>query len=160
LQVRMKEENLLTLLQDTLTRLQQIAPKRTIVLKLPPTIQAVFIRADGRQIIEVLTNYLVNALSHSPAQKPVTVQLVLADTVALILVHDEGLGSAPEEQRILWQRFAPRKDQTIQHEADVNLGTGFYLCRMLIEQHHGQVGVQSHPEHGTTFWLTLPIEAL
>jgi signal transduction histidine kinase len=160
LEVCMKEENLLTLLQDTLSRLQQSVPKRTIVLELPPTIHAVIIRVDGQQIIQVLTNYLVNALSHSPAERPVTVKLVIADTVALILVHDEGLGIVTEEQRSLWRRFYQGKGHAIQHEVDVNLGTGFYLCRMLIEQHHGQVGVQSNPEYGTTFWLTLPIEAL
>ena len=160
LQTRMKEENLLTLLQETVVRLQQSAPKRTIELKLPPRIHAVLIRADGQQIIQVLTNYLVNALSHSPAERPVTVQLVVTDTVALILVQDEGLGMVTEEQKALWQRFSQMKGYAIQHEVDVNLGTGFYLCRMLIEQHRGQVGVQSHPELGTTFWLTLPIDTL
>lgn len=160
LKVRMKEENLFTLLQETLARLQQSAPKRAIALKVPPTVQAVLIRADGQQIIQVLANYLVNVLSHSPAEGPVTVEVVIADTVAVVLVRDEGLGRITEEQKSLWQRLSQKKGHAIQHEVDVNLGTGFYLCRMLIEQHHGHVGVQSHPEQGTTFWLTLPVEAV
>ncbi|GHO89503.1 sensor histidine kinase [Dictyobacter formicarum] len=155
---RMKEENLLTLLQDTLARLQRSAPKRTIELKLPPKVQEVLVRVDSQQIIQVLTNYLVNALNHSSTEQLVTVELVIADTVALILVHDEGLGTMTEEQKSLWQRFAQREGHAIQYEVDVNLGTGFHLCQMLIERHHGHVGVQSHPEQGTTFWFTLPIE--
>jgi signal transduction histidine kinase len=160
IEVHLKEENLLTLLQETVTRLRRSTHRHTIELKIPPGIQTVLIRADGQQIIEVLTNYLVNALSHSPVDRPVAVQLVLADIVALILVHDEALGLATEEQKALLRRYSESKDHTIHHEVDVNLGTGFYLCRMLIEQYHGHVGVQSDPERGTTFWFTLPIEAL
>ncbi|GHO93549.1 hypothetical protein KSF_035970 [Reticulibacter mediterranei] len=160
LDIQMKEENLLTLLQAMLTRMQRSAPLRTIALTIPQTIQAVLVRVDGQQIIQVLTNYLINVLSHSPIELPVTVQLVVADTVALILVKDGGLGLVPEEQKFLWQRFSQGKSHAIQHEVDVNLGTGFYLCKMLIEQYHGHVGVQSNPEEGTTFWLTLPIEAI
>ncbi|GCE05746.1 sensor histidine kinase [Dictyobacter aurantiacus] len=159
-EARMQEENLLTLLHDTLDRVRRSAPERAIALKVPPGIQAVFIRADGQQIVQVLTNYLVNALSHSGAAQPVAIQLIVTDTVALILVHDAGLGIVTEEQKALWQHFSHKKELATQHGADMNLGTGFYLCRMLIEQHHGQVGVQSHPEQGTTFWLTLPIVAL
>ncbi|GLV58965.1 hypothetical protein KDH_57930 [Dictyobacter sp. S3.2.2.5] len=159
-EARMHEENLLTLLHDTLDRVRRSAPERAIELKVPPKIQAVLIHADSQQIIQVLTNYLVNALSHTGAGQPVTIQLIVTDTVALILVHDAGLGVVTEEQKALWQHFSHKKDLAIQHGADMNLGTGFYLCRMLIERHHGQVGVQSHPEQGTTFWLTLPIVAL
>lgn len=158
LQMHMKEEHLLTLLQETLVRLQRSAPLRKIVLKLPPTLQAVRIHADGQQIIQVLTNYLINVLSYAPPEQPVTVQVVVADAVALITVHTERLGSVAEDQQALWQRLAEGKGTINRFPLDVNLGVGFYLCRMLIEQHGGQVGVQSHPEQGTTFWLTLPIE--
>jgi signal transduction histidine kinase len=39
------------------------------------------------------------------------------------------------------------------------LGLGFYLCQAFIERQHGNVGVQSGPGHGTTFWFTLPLAA-
>jgi len=37
------------------------------------------------------------------------------------------------------------------------LGLGLAIARDIIEQHQGQVGVQSAPGHGATFWFTLPI---
>ncbi|HET8843587.1 MAG TPA: HAMP domain-containing sensor histidine kinase, partial [Ktedonobacteraceae bacterium] len=111
LPMHLKEENLLTLLQETLIRLQRSAPGCKIVLKLPPSVQAILIRADGQQIIQVLSNYLVNVVSHSPADRPVTVQLVIVDNVALIVVHDEGLGLATEEQQVLWRPSL--REQTI-----------------------------------------------
>jgi signal transduction histidine kinase len=41
----------------------------------------------------------------------------------------------------------------------VGLGLGLYLSRTLIEQQHGQVGVESTPGHGTRFWFTLPLSS-
>ena len=39
----------------------------------------------------------------------------------------------------------------------VGLGLGLHICRTIIEQHQGQVGVQSAPGQGSTFWFSLPL---
>lgn len=159
LEAHMQQENLLSLVQETLTRFQDKPSGCQIVLKLPSTTQSILIRADRQQIIQVLTNYLINALHHAAARGTVTVQVMMMDTEALISVHVDELGIVTADQQRLWQRSYERKCPTNQPLLDMNLGAGFSLCRMLIEQHHGQVGVQCHPEQGTTFWLTVPVEA-
>lgn len=153
----MKHCDLLTLLRETAAQQQRSTPERRIVLKLPPMEQEVPIFADARRITKVFNTYLVNALNHSPIEEPVIVQLVVADGAALVFVHDEGPGISLEEQVSLWERFYRAKGSAIQHELDLSLGLGFYLCRAIIEYHDGQVGVQSDPGHGETFWFTLPV---
>ena len=71
-----------------------------------------------------------------------------------------GPGIALEEQGRIWGRFYYAKGIAVQHELSLSLGLGLYLCQAFIERHHGSVGVQSDPGHGTTFWFTLPIEEL
>jgi signal transduction histidine kinase/PAS domain-containing protein len=159
LNLRMSHCDLLTLLREAVTKQQQSMPERTIVLKLPPTEQGVPIFADAERITQVLNAYLANALKYSPIEQPVTVQLVVADSAAIVSVRDEGPGIPAEEQELLWERFYRAKGSTVQQELDLSLGLGLYLCRALIEYHHGRVGVQSDPGHGETFWFTLPVVA-
>lgn len=157
LRLRMKHCDLLTLLKEAVLKQQRLAPESPIVLKLLPTEQAVPILADAERITRVLNTYLVNALTYAPGKTPVTVELVVADDQALVSVHDEGPGISQEEQAHLWERSYRAKGSAVQHELDLSLGLGFYLCRVFIESHHGHVGVQSELGKGETFWFSLPI---
>jgi signal transduction histidine kinase len=146
-----------TLLKEAVAKQQRAVPGHTIVLNLVPMEQGVPILADAQRITQVFNTYLTNALKYSPIEYPVTVQLVVADTVALVSVRDEGPGIPAEEQDLLWERFYRAKESTVHNELDLSLGLGFYLCRALIEYHRGRVGVQSNLGHGETFWFTLPV---
>lgn len=158
-QLRMSHCDLLTLLKEAVFKQQRSIPESTILLRLPSKEQRVPIRADVERITRVINTYLANALTYSPREAPVTVQLVTAESQALVSVRDEGPGISREEQEHLWERFYRAKGSAVQHELDLSLGLGFYLCRVIIEHHHGHVGVQSDLGKGETFWFTLPMVA-
>ena len=145
-----------TLLKEAVAKQQRAVPGRTIVLNVVP-MEHVPIFADAERITQVFNTYLTNALMYSPIEYPVTVQLVVANTEATVSVRDEGPGIPAEVQDLLWERFYRAKGSAVQNELDLGLGLGFYLCRALIESHHGRVGVQSDPGKGETFWFTLPV---
>jgi signal transduction histidine kinase len=60
------------------------------------------------------------------------------------------------EQEQIWERFHRAREVDVQSGTGIGLGLGLYISRMIIEQHQGQVGVQSAPGEGATFWFTLP----
>ena len=158
LQLHKTRWDLNALLREAVATQQRAAPERTIVLESLPPEQVVPVLADAERIIRVISSYLANALSYSPADQPVTVQLTVEGAVARVSVQDQGPGISGEEQGHIWERLYRAKGTAVQHELDLSLGLGFYLSRAFIEGHHGSVGVQSEPDHGTTFWFTLPVE--
>lgn len=153
----LKRCDLLALVKEAVARQQQSNPEHTIILVFPPKEHAVPILADAERLRQVLTTYLTNALRSAPAGHPISVQVTVEDVTTRVSVYNEGPGISLEEQAHLWERFYRAKGSAVQHELDLSLGLGLYLCRAFIELHHGNVGVQSAPWQGTTFWFTLPI---
>ncbi|GLV53314.1 hypothetical protein KDH_01690 [Dictyobacter sp. S3.2.2.5] len=151
--LHMKRCNVVKLVQEAVREQQQQVPERTILLNIMPTMEPVPIIADVDRIKKVVTVYLVNALTYSPDDQPVTVQLAIEDAVARVSVHDEGWGIPSQEQKRVWERFYHIKG----HEFDLSIGLDFYLCKQFIKRHQGEVGLESTPGKGSIFWFTLPI---
>jgi len=150
-------ENLVTIVQETVANQQQAAPTRQIELVLPPE-EVVPVLVDAGRIGQVLTNYLTNALKYAPVDQPVSVHLEIAGNFTRVSVRDQGPGLTPEQRQRVWERFYQVAAPGLRGP-DRGLGLGLAIARAIVEQHHGQVGVESPPGEGSTFWFTLPLAA-
>jgi PAS domain S-box-containing protein len=148
--------NLVPIVQETVAG-HQAARTRDIELVLPPE-ELVSVIADAGRIGQVLTNYLTNAFKYAPVDRVICVRLEITGTVARVSVCDQGPGLTPEQQQRVWERFYQGAGPGLQGP-DRGLGLGLAIARAIVEQHHGQVGVESAPGQGSTFWFTLPLSA-
>jgi signal transduction histidine kinase len=158
LDLHLEEVDLATIVREEVEGQRQLHPERSLVLALREE-QRVPVIADALRIGQVLTNYLTNALKYSPADRPVTVGLQVNDQQVQLWVRDQGPGLPPEEQEHIWERFYRVQGVEVQSGTGVQLGLGLHVSRTIIEQHHGQVGVQSASGAGATFWFSLPLAA-
>lgn len=156
LELALEPCNLVSIVSETVQDVHATAPERQIELRLPSQ-DRVYVMADADRIGQVVSNYLTNAIKYAPAHAPVIVELKIEADRALVTVRDEGPGLSGEEQRHIWDRFYQVKGITDQSGSGVNLGLGLYICRVIIERHHGEVGVESTPGLGSTFWFSLPL---
>ena len=156
LQLSMEPCDLEAVVRDAVRVQEQATPTRTVLLDMPPS-SSIPVLADAGRIQQVLANYLSNALKYSALEKPVTVSVHLEPSVVRVSVHDEGIGIANEEQAHIWERFYRVPGATVQSGSGVGLGLGLYIAKMVIELHQGEVGMQSEPGKGSTFWFTLPL---
>jgi signal transduction histidine kinase len=134
-----------------------LAEGRIIELDLPDDVQSVRVTADAVRIEQVVTNCLRNAFKCSQQDQPVAVHLEVDGDSARVAVRDQGVGVPTTEQATIWDRFHRAAGVTIQSGSAVGIGIGLHICRTIIEAHHGQVGLESAPGHGSTFWFTLPV---
>jgi len=111
---------------------------------------------DADRIGQVVTNYLSNALKYSEPVQAVFVRVEATASEVRVSVHDQGVGLDEEEQTHIWERFYRAPGVQVKSGSGIGLGLGLYICRTIIEDHGGQVGVESVKGAGATFWFTLP----
>ena len=136
--------------------LDSMGAKRAIYLEMPEG-ETTPVSADPERIGQVLSNFLSNALKYSQEGRPVVVRLKKEENMVRVSVQDEGPGLTPSEQEQVWERFYQVEGIQRQRGSSVGLGLGLYICRAIIEQHQGQIGVESTKGEGSTFWFTLPL---
>jgi signal transduction histidine kinase len=158
LELRLAPVDLALLLREVVSKQRELFSGRQISLALSAE-APVMVSADAERIAQVVINYLTNALKYSPEDAPVEVGLDVGRQEARLWVRDYGPGISPQEQTLLWERFYQVAQVAVQSGSSVGLGLGLYISRAIIERHHGQVGVESAPGAGATFWFTLPLLA-
>lgn len=148
--------NLVDIVRETVANQQELADQKRFELELSSD-DLVAVIVDADHIRQALTNYLTNARKFSPADRPIKVSLQVRDGQACVFVQDKGPGIAESEQGRIWERF--QQGQRQPGEAGGGLGLGLYITKAIIQQHRGQVGIESHVGEGATFWFTLPLAA-
>ena len=148
--------DLLALVRETVEELRRMAPERALLLDLPAQ-TTVPVLVDRGRIKQVVANYLTNALRYSSPEQPVSIGVTRQDGRVRGWVRDQGPGLSKQAQKDIWQRFRRGEDLPVRSSAEQGLGLGLYICQTLIEAHQGEVGVESTPGAGSTFWFALPV---
>jgi signal transduction histidine kinase len=109
--------------------------------------------APPEKLQQVLTNLVANAAKCSPAGGRIEVELKPRDGDLQIAVHDEGLGIAPEEHGLIFEKFY-RADASMTRGVSGS-GLGLYISRELVNRMGDTIFVESELDKGSTFVVTL-----
>ncbi|MBI5590284.1 MAG: response regulator [Deltaproteobacteria bacterium] len=124
-----------------------------MVIDIPETLPLVL--ANRRNMEEVLSNLLTNAVKYSPGGGRVTVSASIINDYLCIRVKDTGLGISDEDQNRIFQRFYRVKDEKTRY---INgTGLGLSIVKSILESHQGRIKIESQPGEGSTFSVFLPI---
>lgn len=159
LELHMQPCDLGQIVREIVENQRQVAEGRVITLELPT--EKMVICGDADRLGQVVSNYLTNALKYSSSDKPVEVAVTTDGATARVTVSDQGAGLTLDEQERVWERFYRAKDVQVLSGNGIGLGLGLHICKTIVEQHNGCVGLHSMPGKGSHFWFTLPLsEAL
>jgi signal transduction histidine kinase len=130
--------------------LRQVYPDRAFELNLSP---AAIASVDAPRLEQVIMNLIDNALKFSPADTPIEVRVMLADSGLIeVIVRDYGVGIPDDQREKVFERF----HQVNHGQSRQGLGLGLYISRQIVELHGGSVKVDSPPGGGTRFTISLP----
>ena len=142
--------DLADLVRDLLGRSETLIPDHHVCLRVD-TLEPECI-VDRRFLERVIWNLVENAAKYSPAGSPITVRIARDAAGILISIADRGIGIEPGELERIFERFV--------RGARVGMaggtGLGLAICRAIVEVHGGAITVESEPNHGSTFTVSLP----
>jgi two-component system OmpR family sensor kinase len=110
---------------------------------------------DADQLHQVLVALIDNALKYTPYDGSVTLSLTIAKNDAVITVSDTGIGILPEDLPYIFERFY-RADRARSRDRG-GTGLGLTIVQNIVQEHEGNIEVESKPGRGSTFTLRLPI---
>jgi PAS domain S-box-containing protein len=129
-----------------------IEAKLTIETRVEPGLE---LYCDEDRTLQVLTNFLANAIKFSPVGASITVECQGIGNRCRFAVTDQGPGVPKAQIHKLFGRFEQLRSTDGKQRP--GSGLGLAIAKSIVEQHGGQIGVEQPEEGGSTFWFSLPL---
>jgi len=141
---------LATILDDILRLIEHDLRKRNIEVTCDCAYNLPEVWAAPDQLSEVFMNLIVNARDAMQTGGALEIHATVdTDGTVLVQVSDTGPGIAPEIMEHLFEPFHTTK-------GEYGTGLGLAVCYRIVEEHEGEIWVESEPGQGTTFRIRLP----
>ncbi|HEX9023504.1 MAG TPA: ATP-binding protein, partial [Geobacteraceae bacterium] len=112
------------------------------------------VRGDLNLMTQVFVNILGNAVKFTSSGR-ITAGARLKEEMAEFYVADTGEGIFPDEKEVIFDEFFRISGALPDRPA--GSGLGLAISRQIVEQHGGQIWVESTPGKGSTFFFTVPV---
>ena len=149
--------NLTELIEATMMRYEKLTQKDGYRVEYRSDV-SVDIRADRTMLLQVIYNLINNAINYTGDDKLVRVTQKLSEdgTRVRVSVTDSGVGIAPDQIPLIWDRYY--KIDKVHRRAMIGTGLGLSIVKQILEAHRTTYGVESKLGEGSTFWFEMRVE--
>jgi signal transduction histidine kinase len=145
-----------TIVQKAIERVQSDAENKKQLIK-SRNLDNGFINANESTLTEALVTILDNAVKYSPEKSEILVSTKRTSNTVDFLIKDSGIGILPTDLPKIFDRFY-RADISRQKNDISGYGIGLSIAKSVAESHGGNISVDSTPEKGSTFKLSIPVK--
>jgi signal transduction histidine kinase len=115
------------------------------------------VEADHARLLTLLENLISNAIKFTPHEGSINVRAFGSASGATLEVSDTGIGLAPGEAELVFDRFF-RSRNAMERQIS-GTGLGLFIARSIVEAHGGKISAANRDGGGTTFRIELPLRA-
>lgn len=127
------------------------ASEADVRIEKPRADAAMPVTGEFRRVLQIMVNLVGNAVRYSPPGGCVWVQIEREGALGCVIVADQGKGIAVEDQAKIFEKFG-----RVDPGEPGGSGLGLYIARRLARAMGGDILVDSAPDEGARFVLTLP----
>ncbi|MEN6460142.1 MAG: ATP-binding protein [Syntrophomonas sp.] len=153
-ELHIEQVNINQLIQDTINMMQKRNDCQDKIIDFKKADSPVMINGDADVIAQVLINLLDNAIKYGPDGDHIVVSVAEQDDEIKISVEDHGAGIPENETERVFERFY-RVDKARSRKTG-GTGLGLAIAKHLVENHGGQIRVDSLSGNRTIFSFTIP----
>ncbi len=156
LKLNISEIDIQKLIKDEINRQANIAQQKEIQIILHEIKNALpKVYADVFWISQVLMNLINNAIKYTHNCGKVVITVENIKDYIKVLIVDDGQGIPKEALPHMFEKFF--RVSGILEQGSKGSGLGLFISKSIVNQHEGQIGVESEYGKGSTFWFTLPV---
>jgi signal transduction histidine kinase len=115
------------------------------------------LESDYKRLSQIFTNLISNAIKYTHPEGEIWIRCYEKDGQAVAEVEDRGIGMDAEDLENL---FIPFKRGKKAYETEEGSGLGLFITYQLIKVLGGDIKVESHPENGSKFCVSFPLNSL
>ncbi len=140
-----------SVVNDVIMRAELHHPELEFRLEIPQPLHP--ITADPVRLAQVIENLISNAIKYAPGSD-ILITIKQENSKSIISFTDHGPGIPEKYVPFIFERFFRSPDTPTIHGS----GLGLYICKHIIQAHHGEIQATSKMGEGTTFIVTIPDE--
>ncbi len=152
LSLQHQQVDLGVLCQEIVERGRLFAARKRIQIE--TAIADVRVSADPDLLSFAIYNLITNGVKYSPKNTTIRLFVEESDSEVRISVADQGYGIATADQERIFEKFYRLKRD--EKSAEEGTGIGLALVKEIVQQHGGQITVESAPNTGSRFTIALP----
>jgi two-component system phosphate regulon sensor histidine kinase PhoR len=153
--VKREEVDLNALLNEVEGEFQPQAQARKQTLAIRQGKDQTPVLGDSLKLRQMFSNLVGNAIKYSPDGGSIAIAMQIEGDFAIIHIQDTGYGIPAADLPFIFNRFyRVRSGKASEVEGN---GLGLAIVKSIVEQHQGQVSVDSEVEKGTCFTIRLPL---
>ncbi|PXV65912.1 signal transduction histidine kinase [Dysgonomonas alginatilytica] len=154
-QLHIYHADLIPILNDIFSSFKEKAQSKEIKYNFESSSETLFCWFDPEQLQKVFYNLLSNAFSYTPAKG--TIELIVLESADKITVKviDNGVGIDKADIKNIFDQFYQASNNIKAEDPYLTTGMGLAICKEIVEFHHGTMSVESKPDYGSIFIVTL-----
>jgi len=156
--IRHERVDLMQIALDAAMDAHAVQPNREVIVS--EASSSVYVTGDPTRLTQLVGVLVSNALAHTPAESAMYIAVTAANNTATLIVRDSGPGMDEEATKHAFDRFwrgSESRSRATEGRGSVGAGLGLSIAKSITEVHRGSIRLESTPNKGSTFTVTLPL---